>query len=435
MKNVLLNTGNTDAAASTNPLAAPAAGLQDQAGAGTGFARTLAAQQSGAAPLPAAEASAQSLTVELANTPPDQLLAGLLQALLGEAVPAPLPAPVAADIAAAEGDAAATAAPTDPTLLAALGLLPVAAPAAPATPAPVATEPGLPGEVDEQAQALLVAAAAKPTQQQALQAPSQQNLGLLQLRLQQQERGELAAPAADASFAASSATAAASTTPAVLDAETRKLLEKLGAGSADVTSTSTSTSNKAAAEAPSGLLVLSGMSVDASKPQAGRAAAAGQPPVLELEGEPRQWQQPLMQALGDRLQLQIAGRSEQATIRLSPPMLGQVEIAIRQQGGELQVRLSASHGEVARQLQQVSETLRQDLVQRHSGEVTVQVTQTGRDADARQAGRDPQSQQQQAQDQREQQEQRRPGQALNEVNAEEGAAAGTAAYSSVAGAA
>jgi len=151
--------------------------------------------------------------------------------------------------------------------------------------------------------------------------------------------------------------------------------------------------------------------------KAGAASADGNVPLLSLKGEPRQWQQPLMQALGDRLQVQSAGRSEQAVIRLDPPLLGQVEIAIRQQAGELQVRLSASHGEVARQLHQISDGLRQDLVQRHSGEVTVLVTQSTRAADEpRQAGREPQSQQQQhAQDQREQQQQRRPGRGLGDA--------------------
>ncbi len=141
-------------------------------------------------------------------------------------------------------------------------------------------------------------------------------------------------------------------------------------------------------------------------------------PDLVLKGEPTQWRQPLLLTLGDRLQLQIAARSEQAVIKLDPPMLGQVEIAIRQQAGELQVRMSASHGEVARQLHQVSDSLRQDLVQRHSGDVTVQVTQTARGGDdARQAGRDAQQQpsQQQAQDQRDQQ--RRPGRGLHEDEA------------------
>ena len=150
------------------------------------------------------------------------------------------------------------------------------------------------------------------------------------------------------------------------------------------------------------------------------AVLTGSDARLVLKGEARQWQQPLLQALGDRLQLQIAGRSEQAVIRLSPPMLGQVEIAIRQQAGELQVRLTASHGEVTRQLQQVSDTLRQDLVQRHSGEVTVQVSAAGRESESRfGTAREGQAQQQeQAQQQPQQQDgqsQRRPGRALQEA--------------------
>lgn len=138
-------------------------------------------------------------------------------------------------------------------------------------------------------------------------------------------------------------------------------------------------------------------------------------PRLALKGEPRQWQQPLMQALGDRLQLEISARSEQAVIRLDPPLLGRVEIAIRHQAGDLQVRIAASHGEVARQIQQVSDQLRQDLVQRHSGEVSVQISQGGlREGDARQAFREG-GQQQQAQ-QEQQAQQRRPGRGLAEEN-------------------
>lgn len=143
----------------------------------------------------------------------------------------------------------------------------------------------------------------------------------------------------------------------------------------------------------------------------GQGSAALEP-RLALKGEPRQWQQPLMQALGDRLQLEISARSEQAVIRLDPPLLGRVEIAIRHQAGDLQVRIAASHGEVARQIQQVSDQLRQDLVQRHSGEVSVQISQGGlREGDARQAFRDG-GQQQQAQQEQQAQQQRRPGRGL-----------------------
>lgn len=150
--------------------------------------------------------------------------------------------------------------------------------------------------------------------------------------------------------------------------------------------------------------------------QPARRSSADGASALPLRGEPNQWQQPLMQALGDRLQLQISARSEQAVIRLEPPQLGQVEIAIRQQGSELQVRLSASHAEVTRQLQQVSEGLRQDLVQRHSGEVSVQVAAGGREADARSGsdGRGAFGGASQGEAQQQQQQQRQPGRALHE---------------------
>ncbi|OWQ93140.1 hypothetical protein CDN99_01165 [Roseateles aquatilis] len=95
--------------------------------------------------------------------------------------------------------------------------------------------------------------------------------------------------------------------------------------------------------------------------------------TLTLPASREAWQQPLLQALGDRLQLQIAQRGEGARLHLSPPELGRIEIDIRQQGGALQVQLSASHDEVRQQLRQIAEPLRHELVQRHSGDVSVQV--------------------------------------------------------------
>lgn len=175
----------------------------------------------------------------------------------------------------------------------------------------------------------------------------------------------------------------------------------------------------------------------AAEPPMPALRTAGEPPAapgrfddapLVLKADPRQAPQPLLQALGDRLQLQIAARSEQAVIRLDPPQLGQIEIAIRQQAGELQVRIVASHGEVARQIQQHSEQLRHELVQRHSGEVSVQVAHGLRaDSDPRSAARDGQpAQQSQAQQQQQQQQQsspqhdRRPGLALEDEPARGG---------------
>ncbi|HTN67450.1 MAG TPA: flagellar hook-length control protein FliK [Burkholderiaceae bacterium] len=88
-------------------------------------------------------------------------------------------------------------------------------------------------------------------------------------------------------------------------------------------------------------------------------------PSVRLTGPSSQWQQPLRQALGEQLQVQVERGSEQAVIRLSPPMLGRIEISIRHEAGTLQVHMNASNSEVLRQLQGIGDSLRQDLSQRH----------------------------------------------------------------------
>lgn len=99
----------------------------------------------------------------------------------------------------------------------------------------------------------------------------------------------------------------------------------------------------------------------------------------------------LQEALGDRLRWQLERGSERAFIRLDPPSLGRIEIAIRHEGGSLQVHLSASNGEVLRQLAQIGDGLRQDLAHRQYGDVQVLVGEGAfRDADGR--SRQPQRQ-------------------------------------------
>jgi flagellar hook-length control protein FliK len=123
------------------------------------------------------------------------------------------------------------------------------------------------------------------------------------------------------------------------------------------------------------------------------APAPAQPPVagaVTLAGPPTAWRQTLHEALGERLQLQLGNNLQQAVIRLEPPMLGRVEIAIRHSAGSLEVTLSATHGEVLRQLQTVSETLRNDLAQRQYTEVAVTVTPAARGAAPNAFGADPQ---------------------------------------------
>ncbi|MFC3461343.1 flagellar hook-length control protein FliK [Massilia haematophila] len=104
--------------------------------------------------------------------------------------------------------------------------------------------------------------------------------------------------------------------------------------------------------------------------------------TVTLSGPPTAWRQTLHEALGERLQLQLGKNAEQAVIRLEPPMLGRVEIAIRHSAGSLEVHISATHGEVLRQLQSVSENLRNDLAQRQFTDVAVNITQAARSANA-----------------------------------------------------
>ena len=113
------------------------------------------------------------------------------------------------------------------------------------------------------------------------------------------------------------------------------------------------------------------------------AAASGAAPApgadtIKLNGPAQQWQEPLREALGERLQTQIERNSEHAVIRLDPPMLGRIDISIRHTAGMLQVNLSASNTEVLRQLQGIGETMRTDLAQRQYTDVAVNISATPR---------------------------------------------------------
>jgi flagellar hook-length control protein FliK len=132
---------------------------------------------------------------------------------------------------------------------------------------------------------------------------------------------------------------------------------------------------------------------------------------VALAGPPTAWRQTLHEALGERLNLQLSNRAEQAVIRLEPPLLGRVDIAIRHSAGALEVTISATNGEVLRQLHAVSENLRSDLAQRQFTDVAVSVVPAPRGAqaaphgDAQGRGRQP-GREDQAQD---------PGRALAEA--------------------
>lgn len=139
--------------------------------------------------------------------------------------------------------------------------------------------------------------------------------------------------------------------------------------------------------------------------------------TLTLSGPPAAWRQSLHEALGDRLNLQLGKNAEQAVIRLEPPMLGRVEISIRHAAGSLEVNITATHGEVLRQLNTVSENLRNDLAGRQYVDVSVNVSQAPRAQAAAQPGAgfgaDAQGRgRQQGHDQ----DERAPGAALAEAN-------------------
>lgn len=95
----------------------------------------------------------------------------------------------------------------------------------------------------------------------------------------------------------------------------------------------------------------------------------------------------LAQALGERLHVQINRGVSHAVIRLDPPNLGTIEIVIRHEGGSVQVHMSASHGDVLRQLHGIGNALTQDLIQRNHGDVTVYISESSREADSRERQR------------------------------------------------
>lgn len=148
-----------------------------------------------------------------------------------------------------------------------------------------------------------------------------------------------------------------------------------------------------------------------------QSATQRAPETVALSGPPSAWRQTLQEALGERMQLQVGKSAEQAVIRLEPPMLGRVEIAIRHSAGALEVHITATHGEVLRQLQAVSEGLRNDLVQRQFSEVSLNIGAMPKAANGAPmfAGGEGRGRQQDGQQEARRQEQG-PGQALAEAN-------------------
>jgi flagellar hook-length control protein FliK len=148
----------------------------------------------------------------------------------------------------------------------------------------------------------------------------------------------------------------------------------------------------------------------ASQPAAAAPAAAAD--TVKLAGPPTAWRQSLQEALGERMNVQVGKGIEQAVIRLEPPQMGRIDIAIRHSAGTLEVTISATNGEVLRQLQNVSENLRNDLSQRQFTEVAVTVAPAPKNGAA--PFGDPQ--QGRGRQQEREQEDQQPGRALAEAD-------------------
>lgn len=81
--------------------------------------------------------------------------------------------------------------------------------------------------------------------------------------------------------------------------------------------------------------------------------------------------------LKDRIQFQIGQQQQVSTIRLDPPSLGKLEIAVQLDAGKLMVHIGANQSDVCRSLQQFSENLRQHLTAQNFMEVNVRVSSEG----------------------------------------------------------
>jgi flagellar hook-length control protein FliK len=96
-------------------------------------------------------------------------------------------------------------------------------------------------------------------------------------------------------------------------------------------------------------------------------------PIKLEPTQPASWSRHLEAALKDRLDVQLGHGIERAVIKLSPPMLGSLEISIKHEAGALSVQLHASNSDVTKQLHAITEQMRTDLSQKEYSSVAVEV--------------------------------------------------------------
>ena len=90
--------------------------------------------------------------------------------------------------------------------------------------------------------------------------------------------------------------------------------------------------------------------------------------------------------LKDQIHFQLNKQQQSSTIRLDPPSLGKLEIAVQLDNGKLMVHIGANQSEVCRALQQFSDDLRQHLTAQNFMEVNVQVSSEGLSQQQQQSG-------------------------------------------------
>lgn len=213
------------------------------------------------------------------------------------------------------------------------------------------------------------------------QAPS----ATMQVRAAQQVAPQTASPDDLSGDVDALASALSSSTQGASSAATTSARQQAPALAQAITS---NTSNTSTTERPPVAPAMSHVSPTWSSTLADTSFTTQSPSApVPLPTTPTQWREPLLNALGERVQWQLQRGQEQAVIRLEPANLGRVEIHIRQDAGGLQVHLSATHREVAQQLQGLSDQLRTELSLRHAGDVAVGVSDQGRDTDGRQRSR------------------------------------------------
>lgn len=83
----------------------------------------------------------------------------------------------------------------------------------------------------------------------------------------------------------------------------------------------------------------------------------------------------MLNLLQQQVSLQLTQQTQQATIRLDPPHLGQLDIVVKTEGDKLTVQINAEHAAVRESLENSREQLRQVLMPDHQGGVDVEIGQ------------------------------------------------------------